>query len=137
MYGDPIGYWLTCDDAVCTACAPSGFAEDDFSEWPGFESWDEPLIITAEDESDSPTHCSVCESLIEHRLTSDGYAYVAQAMAEHLSEMDSHPDDRTGRACILKAWWNAYGDDSDNSGLDVDVSSWPDHDEYSPKQEAL
>lgn len=87
---EPIGYYVTCDDAVC--------AEDfDPATWEGFEDWDEPLAIFADTESDTPTHCVACRDLIPHALTSDGYIYVWDALNEG-----------TGIESVLDAWADEY-----------------------------
>lgn len=96
MYG-PIGYYVTCDDALCADCAPAGFAESDYSEWEGFDGWSEPIAIFPSTESDTPTHCAECEALIPHDLTPDGLAYVAERLAA---------DD--GRPEIHAMWAEAY-----------------------------
>ena len=76
------GYYVTCDDALCTDCAPAGFAEGDFSEYAGFEDWTEPIAIFGDTESDSVTHCAECGAIIEHDLTAEGYAAVNEAIRE-------------------------------------------------------
>lgn len=60
----PVGYYVDCDTAYCEDCVP-GDVEDHDPIW----SWSE---------SDTPTHCAKCESLIPHTLTSDGLEYVAE-----------------------------------------------------------
>lgn len=59
---------------------------------------DESEPVFHDSESDTPTHCAFCESLIPHRLTPDGREYVAEAL--HVG---------SGRADILAAWSEAYG----------------------------
>ena len=56
-----VGYYLNCDDVVCVDSRSR-------DEWEGFEEWDEPLPIFSHTESDSPTHCGVCEILLRHNL---------------------------------------------------------------------
>lgn len=70
----------------CDALTCCGWRRDD----------SEPIWETA-GESDTPTHCAVCEALIPHRLTREGYAYVAEALALG-----------SGRPDILAAWRAAY-----------------------------
>lgn len=101
MSYDAIGYWVTCDEALCASC----FGEDDYI-WPGFESWDKPLTITGEDESDTPTHCDRCKDLIEHGLTKDGFIYVESAIEALIL-------DNNGEAEVVRAWWQHYKDDLD------------------------
>lgn len=94
-----IGYYLNCDDAVCM----DHFNED---EWEGFESWESPLAIFSDEESDTPTHCVECGALIPHALTTDGYAYVREAMDENLSEGRRSP--------VVHRWVDYFaGDDND------------------------
>lgn len=128
-----IGYYVTCDDAVCTDCAPDGFADGDYAEWAGFESWEEPIAIMSDEESDSPTHCRECEALIAITMTSDGYRYVA----EHVTDAAQNDG---GRRCITRQWWQEYGDGIEESDLreiiSAMVATWPERDEYSPKHES-
>src|SRR5213595_2157138 len=96
-YG-PIGFYVDCDSAVCSDCMREEVSEETTlspksvylytatgKAWEGFESWEEPLAIFTDTESDTPTHCSVCESLIEHALTGEGYAYVTEAIIRELA----------------------------------------------------
>lgn len=115
MY-EPVGYYLDCDTAVCEDCF-------DPVAWEGFEDWDEPLTIFDSDEADTPTHCAECESLIEHALTSDGYAYVREAYLRALLVED-------GRKCIVRAWVEAYLIE-DEDALEA-VEDWELVDAYSP-----
>lgn len=112
-YG-PIGYYTDCDTAVCEV-------HFDRSEWEGFEDWDEPLAIFASDESDTPTHCAVCEDLIPHALTPEGYAYVEEYL-EHASTHD-------GRRAIVRQWVEEYLEDEE--ALER-VKDWPLEDEFTP-----
>ena len=95
----PIGYYLSCDDAVCDDCAPKGFREGDYSEWLGFEDWTEPIPIMQDDECDTPTHCVDCRELIPHALTSHGYAYVLEAVGSLQGDTE-----------VLQAWSERYFD---------------------------
>lgn len=38
-------------------------------------------------EADTPQHCDVCQRFLENPLTSDGYAYVADSIAEALTRL--------------------------------------------------
>lgn len=105
-----LGFYLNCDDAVCVNDAPAGFTEDDYSKWAGFEGWKTPAVIFDHEESDSPTHCKTCEKLIPHGLTSDGYAYVAEKLSSDLAY-------NAGRPEIYGQWWDAYGQNFDESDL--------------------
>lgn len=86
-----IGY-LSGDTAYCLDC----FSGD-------------PTLVTPimrSTEADTPTHCTDCEVLIPHALTSDGLLYVAM-------QIDTHVRDKllgitTGRVAILGRWWNEY-----------------------------
>lgn len=88
----PIGFYVTCDDAECVDC-------HDPDAWPGFEGWDEPIAIFSLTEADAPTHCSKCEAVIPHALTSDGVAYVQDLL-----------DAGDGRPEIHAVWVEVYGD---------------------------
>lgn len=88
---DPIGYYVTTDDAQCADC-------HDPDDWRGFEGWDEPVPIYRGTAGDTPTHCGECGLLIPHALTAEGYAYVAEAIAR-----------RDGRPDILDKWATEYG----------------------------
>ena len=99
----PIGYYLTCDDAVCDDCFDPG-------SWEGFEDWDEPLAIFADTESDTPTHCVRCHALIPHELTTEGYRYVREAVAEGSNRLGMSERDYRYRQSILDAWAEEYAD---------------------------
>ena len=124
-----IGYYITCDDAICEECAPADFEDGDYSEWRGFEDWSEPIAILSDTESDTPTHCAECESLIGHALTSDGYEYVA----EHIANAAR---DDGGRRCITRQWWERYGSELYGRQLPqivgAMISTWPERDKFSP-----
>jgi len=112
------GYWIVdADEAVCVD-HKEGLSDDD--------------LYPADSESDTPTHCAVCETLIDHGLTSDGYAYVADAILRHVESKG-----KDGRACIVRAWYMEYGDGLDPQDKDAIlaavVEGWPAEDEYSPK----
>lgn len=81
----------TSDDAFCIRHEPP------------LEAGQELVPINYDDESDTPTHCSVCEALISHALTGDGLEYVWEGVTELLIH-------DTGRACIVSQWWEEYGD---------------------------
>jgi hypothetical protein len=110
-YGVAIGYYTDCDSAVCRDCAPRGFEAGDYSEWPGFEGWEEPSAIFNDTESDTPTHCVKCQAVIRHDLTVDGTTYVTDAIAEFISDGSSHDAD-----CMAQ-WWDAYSDTLDAADL--------------------
>lgn len=75
-------------DHVCEDCLDT--TDDDCAE------------ITSE-ELDSPAHCCNCGAPLKHQLTSDGVAYVKEAIAE-------------GDGCCRELWptvWADYLDDED------------------------
>ena len=90
----PVGY-RSGDDAYCTDCVPEGISllGD---------------VILADDEADAPTHCNTCEVIIEHSLTSDGLEYVADHIRDHMEARLS--GEQSGRAPILRQWWESYAD---------------------------
>jgi len=106
-YGWPEGFYITCDDAVCTEHAPS---DEEWSAAGGFEDWTEPLAIFADDESDSPTHCAECGVLIPHALTPEGFRAVAEAIAESLAAGERNP--------VTDQWRHEYGDDAADHGTE-------------------
>lgn len=109
-YGVAIGYYVNCDDAVCADDAPAGFDAGDYSQWEGFDGWEEPAVIFMDTESDTPTHCVKCGRVIRHDLTADGIRYVADAIVEQITD-GSH----TGE--VIAQWWDAYQDAMDESDL--------------------
>lgn len=111
QYGIALGYYVDCDTAICRDDAPAGFAHGDYSEWPGFEGWEEPLAIFMDAESDSVTHCSKCGRVIARDLTTDGFRYVQEAITEFITEPGAHTAD------VMAQWWDAYGDRFDVSDL--------------------
>jgi hypothetical protein len=121
-----LGYYITCDDAVCKACyqATGGLAE--WRARGGFETWERPIPIRSgtEGEADSPTHCWRCEALIPHKLTSDGLEYVCEAYREAAAG-------RGGRRCIVRAWVLEYL----GPAAQVFVIDWPRADRWSPTPE--
>lgn len=109
-YGIPMGWYVDCDSAVCRNCVPKGFASGDFREWGGFESWEEPLPICFDDESDSVTHCRECGAVIAHDLTIDGTQIVLDTIMEFICD-GSH------NAEVMAQWWDAYADTFSESDL--------------------
>lgn len=53
-------------------------------------------------ESDAPQHCDACGEFLENPLTSDGYAYVAQAIVAKLASK------RTSWPVALSDWAEFY-----------------------------
>ena len=106
---DPIGYYLTCDDAVHDDCY-------NLDDWPGFEGWDEPLPIFADTDADTPTHCDVCGLLIDHALTGEGYAYVVDEIVGYLED--------GGNAAVIAEWIERYAPnfDADDRELIADAA---------------
>ena len=73
VYGD-----LQLGDPVCAHCRDTkghGSICECCTEW--VES--EPIF--ADSESDTPTFCTICESLIPHGLTQEGISYIAELLA--------------------------------------------------------
>jgi len=105
-YGIAIGYYVTCDDAVCRDCIPDAdaWSRGDYTGWDGFEGWEEPAVIFTDTESDTPTHCGTCGAVIRHDLTADGARYVMEAIAEFIAGEGHNPD-------VMAQWWDAYGED--------------------------
>lgn len=95
-----IGHYVDNDTALCPDCftdyhalRPGSYAE-----------------IQSDTQMDSPTNCGHCETLIDHALTPDGVAYVAESIQDHVTSRFETPASVSGRACILRQWWEAYGE---------------------------
>ena len=106
MY-EPIGYYVTCDDALCMECVGKlpvieNPPNAEYPWWQGFEGWPEPLSISESDESDSPTHCVECGVLLEHDLTVFGYSMIFDAVLEGFADGKQNP--------VVVVWLNAYRD---------------------------
>jgi hypothetical protein len=100
-----LGYYVTCDDALCVECCRdlpevNDAPNHDYPWWSGFESWESPLAISESDESDSPTHCDKCGIVIEHDLTDDGYHMVFEAVLQGFVEGKQNP--------VVIQWLEAY-----------------------------
>ena len=108
MY-EPIGFYTQDGDPICADCHDGN--PDDAAVFP-------------DSETDYPSHCRKCETLIPEALTADGVRYVAYALTAP-----------TGRECILAQWWEAYGDlvvDAYRDALAERFSKAPAQDAYSP-----
>lgn len=115
MYGDPIGYYIDCDQAICIDCVKAKWEDEEtfFAYWKmqgGFESWAAPLVITEEEESDTPINCCDCTHLIRASLTNDGYIYVAVEIVEKFRGGSGNSD-------VLREWWEYYGEGYGKSQL--------------------
>ena len=99
-----LGFYITCDDAVCLDCIELDSAGNVVG-WEGFEDWTEPIAIWAALETDVPFHCSKCDVLIPVTLTADGGAFVADAILYALEKGEVNP--------TVVRWAQAYGDDCD------------------------
>jgi len=58
-------------------------------------------LITPSTETDVPEHCSTCNALLDTRLTSDGIAYVLDAIEDADGAPDLYPDHHHR---IVRAW---------------------------------
>ena len=90
-------------DPLCASCFERhGLSDEDGDRCDsltccGWRREDAEPIWEASGASDTPTHCVVCEALIPHPLTREGYAYVAEALLIG-----------SGRPEILEAWRREY-----------------------------
>jgi hypothetical protein len=100
-YGQAIGYYVDCDSAVCVRCIPADWSSGEYEGWKGFESWESPLAIFPDDESDSITHCSKCSAVILHDLTYEGIEKVATCLMEMIKDGNHTPD-------VMAQWYDAY-----------------------------
>ena len=55
-------------------------------------------------ESDTPNHCDMCHAFLENPLTTDGYAYMLDAVAEALRVPKQQRD-------AVREWWSFYKGD--------------------------
>lgn len=89
-------------EMICDACAAK--IKDELDE-NGIEDTgdtnDYPQSDCGNDEADCPQHCADCSEFLENGLTSEGYAYVREAIREH------HATGR-GDAAILRTWGEFY-----------------------------
>lgn len=120
MYGQPIGYYIASQgeltgDAICDRHVTEEEERDG-----------EP--ITHDMEADTPTHCLVCEDLIPHALTSDGFEYVGEYMANAFAG--------DGRPTIIRQWVIEYGADVPDAyfrdAVRNVVEDWPLSDALTP-----
>ena len=95
---DIIG-WAYQGALYCPDCKPDPESEGSnaFELWE-YSTWERDAILDigpvfADSETDTPNHCETCEALIPERLTDDGVAYVADALASG-----------DGRAEVLALW---------------------------------
>lgn len=90
-YGEAMAgpFCMACHDAITEPGAG----------WPAEYSEDHHPIFR-DSESDAPTHCALCESLIPHALTPDGIEYVREAVRS-LRDGD-------GRAETVRQWRDRY-----------------------------
>ena len=107
-----VGYYINCDDALCTACFDEYYPGDDWeiqvARWlkaGGFEDWTEPLTILESSETDSPTHCDDCGIVIEEILTRAGGFYVVESMRECIDEGKMNP--------VVAQWFEVWENDCD------------------------
>jgi hypothetical protein len=68
-------------------------------------------------ETDSPSHCDECGALIPESLTTDGVAYVAEALASYVFGTVLHRG-HVGSAAVLDEWRAEYG-------AQIDSDAWP------------
>jgi hypothetical protein len=112
MY-DVIGYYPfdttteTYGEPFCATCAPlhSEGVCDCCSAW----TLATAQPIDSDMDSDTPTHCVICESIIPHTLTVDGVAYVFEAL-----ELG------TGRPEILAMWRETYAEDMADTRREIE-----------------
>jgi len=91
------GYAANCE-SWCVECATErGWAERGAIDGAGEPVW----ALFESDESDTPTHCTACGTLLSNTLTGYGEHYVAEAFAEHLSS-------GRGARSVLIEWAHEY-----------------------------
>ena len=92
---DVVGYAyeasMYCTDCI-TAVVPNPNADDS-----------DASPVFADSETDSPSHCTTCGELIEENLTTEGYAYVAEEVWDHVLS-----GGKTGSADVLRTWMDYY-----------------------------
>lgn len=66
---------------------------------------EDPYPVFGDSETDSPRHCPTCESLIPESLTSEGVAYVLDALDEHRNGGDCvAPEYRPEKRSLMLEW---------------------------------
>jgi len=92
-----------CGIAKSTALRAEGKAPEDSSDESSYDSDDFPKgpFYEGGGEADTPQHCDACHAFLENPLTSDGEAYVLDAIEHALVE---------GEDCVaLTEWMPHYG----------------------------
>lgn len=109
-----LGYYLNCDDAFCVDHKPATIYAE--------------IVSGPDGAADSPTHCTVCEVLIPHLLTSEGLEYVRDAYCSAAARMLRRDPVSGGRAPIVRAWVLQYLPSQAHI-----VADWPTRDQWSPQ----
>ena len=93
-------YCEECGEAIKTNLGAAGLAPEDADD-ETYDSGEYPKGPMDEGESDTPSHCGGCGTFLESRLTSDGCAYVNEAVREAI---------KAGRmgAVPVTAWASFY-----------------------------
>lgn len=102
-------YCEDCGSAIRANLKSQGKAPEDELDHYSYDSDDYPKDAPVErEESDVPQHCAKCGEFLHNPLTSEGYCYVAQALAE-LPALTSLAKLRDGGHAALSDWANWYG----------------------------
>lgn len=84
---------------LCPDCAADEIASDD----------DNGSVVFPSSETDSPTHCEECGTLIRESLTTDGMLYVVDALWQYV--WHTVTSGHAGSASVLDQWREEYGMD--------------------------
>ena len=122
-------YCTDCGEKIREELTAAGKAPEDPSDEYSYDSDDFPKGPEEEGESDSPTHCDGCGDFLETRLTSEGEAYVIEAVQDARARFavesagmtpDEAEDMRSHYVSLTE--WEPFYDHLDFDGPEVDCA---------------
>ena len=98
-------YCADCAESIMAQIAAAGGKPADTSDESTFDSdvWPKGPYTDGGGESDTPQHCAGCGTFLENPLTSDGYEYVRESIAEYVSG-----EGPGGDYTVLNQWIEFY-----------------------------
>jgi hypothetical protein len=90
-------YCEWCGAGICDQLDDEGVEDDG-----DFETYPQGPISDGGGESDCPNHCDGCHGFLENPLTTEGYAYVKEAISAHATT-------GRGNAKVIAEWKEFYG----------------------------